>query len=102
LPALLDALPDQDEWVCCMAAKSLACYRAGARQAVPTIVKFLRSEKPVLRTYATKILGEFGPAARSAVPVLLKARHDADKSVRDAAEKALEAVSPSETANPEE
>jgi HEAT repeat protein len=102
LPALLGALQDEDEWVSCMAAKSLAYYRAGAPQAVPAIVKLLRSEKPILRGHAAKILGEFGPAASSAIPVLQKARHDADKFVREAAEKALEAVSPSETANPDE
>jgi HEAT repeat protein len=103
LPALLGALQDEDEWVCCMAAKSLAYYRAGAPQAVPAIVKLVRSEKPTLRGYAAKILGEFGPAASSAIPVLQKARlDDADRFVREAAEKALEAVSPSETANPDE
>jgi HEAT repeat protein len=91
-----------DEWVCSMAAKSLAYYRAGAPQAVPAIIKLLRSEKPVLRGHAAKILGEFGPAASSAIPVLQKARHDAGRFVREAAETALEAVSPSETANPDE
>ena len=69
LPALRGALQDKDEWVCCMAAKSLACYRAGAQQAVPTMVKFLTSEKPNLRWEAAVILGEFGPAASSAVPL---------------------------------
>ena len=103
LPALIDALQDKDEWVRCMAAKSLAHYQAGAQQAVPTMVNILSREKPNLRGHAAAILGEFGPAASSAAPVLQKARHDGDKFVRDAAEKrALEAVSPSETVNPEE
>jgi HEAT repeat protein len=100
LPALLDALQDKDEWVRCMAAKSLARYRAGAQQAVPTLAQILGSERPALRGHAAVILGEFGPAASSAVPALQKARHDVDKFVHDAAEKALQAVTPSVAASP--
>jgi hypothetical protein len=59
----------------------------------------LRGGNPSLRCEAAEILGAFGPAAGLAVPVLREAQHDAVGFLRDAAEKALEAVAPSEAAN---
>jgi HEAT repeat protein len=95
--ALLDALEEEeDEYVRMQAAKSLAHYREGSVQVVPEAVRLLRSKNPSVRMIASQILGEFGPEAALAVPALLETRHDPMSYVRDAVEKALKAILPSE------
>jgi len=94
VPALIDALRDEDTQVRCQAARSLARLGAGASQAIPIALDLLRSENANHRWQAAEILGAYGTAARRAAPALESARHDPELSVRHAAENALKAIAP--------
>jgi hypothetical protein len=76
------------------------------QQAVSILTGMLRGDDEAqrlqLRAYAADGLGAFGPAVGVAAPVLRNARSDGVGFVRDAAEKALEAVEPSEAGGGED
>ncbi len=100
MPALLEALGDEDEWVRSQVAGALARHRAGVDRVVPMVVRMLQSGNSSLRRVAAEILGEFGTEARLALPALREARQDSVEFVRDEVERALGLIAPPEAANP--
>jgi hypothetical protein len=70
VPAVLDALHDEDDFVQESAAKVLGGSRQSADVVVPALVAFYR-EKASARPIVLQIFGEYGPEARAAVPALL-------------------------------
>ena len=101
LQALLAAMGDPDLWVRINAGRSLASKGEAAAEAIPPIIRLLRTEDRNLRSQAAGVLGKFGPSARVASAALLVALDDEKDYVRKSAEDALNAVSPieSETAD---
>ena len=63
-----------------------------AEKALPVLIAGLTSDVDVARQGAAEALGQLGPLAKRAVPALEKAANDKSKSVRLAAEKAVEAI----------
>ena len=98
---MLEALDDEDAWVRCHAATSLARHRTQAGWVVPRLVTMIESGDSTLRGFAARALAEFGPQATFAIPVLLKARDDPGTFVRDEVEKALKAIVVDKSAKPD-
>lgn len=67
---------------------------------VAALIRLLTSIDPTKRAAAATTLGQLEHPAPAAVPALREARHDPEEFVRDAAEKALAAIAPSEATNP--
>ncbi|MHB8973468.1 MAG: HEAT repeat domain-containing protein [Pirellulaceae bacterium] len=65
--------------------------RAG-RDSVPALREALDHSSPAVRRWAALVLGGIGSEAEDAVPALTEALSDRDRSVRDAARTALEAI----------
>lgn len=63
-----------------------------AAKTLPLLVAGLSSPSPAARQAAAEALASLGPLAKSAEPSLKKASADSDQNVRDAAAKALAAV----------
>jgi HEAT repeat protein len=97
LHALSAAMGDPDLWVRISAGRSLASLGEAAAEAIPPIIRLLRSEHRTLRSQAAVVLGKFGPSARVACAALLVALDDEKEYVRNSAEEALNAVSPIES-----
>jgi uncharacterized protein (TIGR03067 family) len=93
VPALIDALSDQEALVRSAAAQALGKIGAGAKAAVPDVVRALKDGQPLVRAAAAEALGKIEQVSR-ALPSLLVALRDQDLSVRLAAETALATVSP--------
>lgn len=70
VPAVLDALHDEDDFVQESAAKVLAASAQYADAVVPSLLT-LYKEHAAVRPIILDILGEYGAAARVAVPALL-------------------------------
>ena len=70
VPAVLDALHDEDDFVQESAAKVLSANPQYADAVVPSLLTFYK-EKVATRPIVLEILGQYGPAARVAVPALL-------------------------------
>ena len=102
LQALLAAMGDRDFWVRINAGRSLASRGEAAAEAIPPIIRLLRTEDRNLRSQAAEILGKFGPSARVASAALLVALDDEKDHVRKSVEKALNAVSPIESKTADE
>jgi HEAT repeat protein len=92
---------DPDFWVRINAGGSLTSHGDAAAEAIPPIIRLLRTEDRNLRGQAAEVLGKFGPSARVATAALLVALDEEKDHVRKSAEGALNAVSPieSETAD---
>jgi HEAT repeat protein len=102
LQALLAAMGDPDVWVRINAGQSLASRGGAAAEAIPPLIRLLRTEDRNLRSQAAQILGKFGPSARVASAALLVALDDEMNYVRKSAEEALNAVSPIESKTADE
>ena len=89
---------DADFWVRNNAGRSLASHGEAGAEAVPAIIRLLRTEDRNLRGAAAETLGKFGPSAQEAIAALLVALNDEKEHVRRSAEEALNAVSPIESA----
>ncbi len=96
LQALLAAMGDPDLWVRIYAGRSLASLGEAAAEAIPPIIRLLRTEDRNLRGHAANVLGKFGHSAQVASAALLVALDDEKDHVRKSAEDALNAVSPIE------
>lgn len=70
LPAVLDGLHDEDDFVQESAAKVLAASHQYADAVVPTLVR-LYQEQAATRPVVLEILSEYGTAARVAAPALV-------------------------------
>ncbi len=91
---LLAALDSPDEQVRLAAAVALWRIEKHA-QAIPSVIKRLRSADPRVREQAaTEIGGEFGADAKTAVPELVKRLFDPFAGVRSASAEALGRIGP--------
>ncbi|MBI1914238.1 MAG: HEAT repeat domain-containing protein [Planctomycetes bacterium] len=94
IPALVDALRDEDVQVRRMITAALGEIGPPSRTAVPVLVNSLRDRNEVVRTRAAIALSEMGPAARVAVPGLTAALKDHCLGVRRWATFALGEIGP--------
>ena len=94
VPALIDALSDQEALVRSAAAQTLGNIGAGAKAAVPDLIRALKDKQPLVRAAAAEALGKIEQGGSRALPSLLAALKDPELSVRLAAETALAMVSP--------
>ena len=86
MPALLEALKDEDEDVRRLAVFALGRISPAPKDAVPALIEALKDEDEDVRAGAAYALGKIGPAAKDAVPAL-KAMMEGDsytKARRDA------------------
>ena len=65
---LLEQNGDTDRCYC--AGRALAAMGPAAEPAMPTLLKALRSQRPITRIMAVRVLGSIGPKAGEAVPAL--------------------------------
>jgi HEAT repeat protein len=92
LPALIDALLDEDTWLRqVIITDVLARTEIGAEAAasVPALIRVLQHGDALVRCAANEVLGRIGPKAKPAVPVLLDALKDENARVRCSAIVAL-------------
>lgn len=94
VPALIDALADDDSSVQIRAANRLARLGPSAHRAVPSLTKLLKSEDPRLRRSAISALRLIGPAAKSAIPSLTQLLSSEDAQTRRFTAKALGSFGP--------
>ncbi len=85
VPALIDALKNENNLVRGGAAEALGCICDAS--AVPELIETLKDEDKLVREVAAWALGIIGDA--SAVPLLIEALKDDDWNVREAAAEAL-------------
>jgi len=90
VPALVEALEDQELAVRWDAAKALGRMGAAAARAVPALAAVLHEQDDaIVRQRAVVALGEIGPAARTAVPALIGALKDSGNHLDEQAGEAL-------------
>ena len=97
-PALQKLVDSKDEFTHTAALWALVRVEPGnaklAETAVPAFTKSLTAEQDFLRAESANSLGMLGAAAKSALPALKKAaQSDTSPAVRDAATKAIAAIS---------
>jgi len=85
VPALINALRDDDAQVRSKAAYALGQMRGMAVTGVPALVELLDDSRAYVRRSALWALLKIGRAAKGAVPALPKMLNDPSKSVREAA-----------------
>ena len=78
VPALIQALQDQDEWVRSRATLALGRIGGGAEDAVPALMQTLQDKDVYVRKYAASALGSIGEGAIDAVPALIQVLQDQD------------------------
>jgi HEAT repeat protein len=91
VPALAEALKDQNAEVRQSAADALGRIGPAAADAVPVLVEALKDQNAHVRRSAAKALRGIGPAA---VPALAEALKDQDAEVRQSAADALGGIGP--------
>ena len=91
VPALIDALKDEDAQVRWRAAEALGAIRQAS---VPALMTALKDEQAEVRWRAADALGMMGSAAKDAVPSLVEALHDESWLVRERAAHALGEIGP--------
>ncbi len=91
VPALIDALKDEDAQVRWRAAEALGAIRQAS---VPALMTALKAEQAEVRWRAADALGMMGSAAKDAVPSLVEALHDESWLVRERAAHALGEIGP--------
>lgn len=89
VPALIEALKDDDIHVRRTVVAALNEIGPAARTSVPALAASLRDRSAIVRRRAATALGELGPAARGALPGLTEALRDAALMVRRSAAFAL-------------
>ncbi|MGB7443992.1 MAG: HEAT repeat domain-containing protein [Coleofasciculaceae cyanobacterium] len=89
VPALIEALNDENKQVRWRAASALGDIGAEASSAVPTLIETLQDEDEYVRRIAAFSLGKIGSAATAAVPNLVEALHDSDLNLQSVAAYAL-------------
>ena len=92
LPALIDALTDDDRDVRAWAAGAIWAMGPVAEPAIPELVKLLRDPYEGARNNACIALGRIGPAAREALPVLRESLNDPSRDVRWFAAEAIQRI----------
>jgi hypothetical protein len=94
VPALVEALQDQDSGIRTGAAAALCWIAPQARMAVPALVEALKDRDSRVRRLSATALGGIGPAARAAVPGLVRLLKDGEERVRGEAAWALAQIGP--------
>jgi HEAT repeat protein len=93
VPALMEALEDDDSAVRWDAAKALGKLGPAAARAVPALVAVLHEQSDaIVRQYAVAALGSMGAAARSAVPALIGSFKDQSSRLDEQASEALVSI----------
>ena len=92
LPALIDALSDDDRDVRAWAAGAIGWMVPGAVPAIGALVKLLRDPYEGARNNACIALGRIGPAAREALPALREALNNPSRDVRQFAAAAVRSI----------
>ncbi len=82
VPALVEAIKDEEVQVRRIIVAALGEIGIAARSAVPALVASLRNRHDIVRRRAAQCLAELGPAARSAVPALIEVMSDPSLMVR--------------------
>ena len=94
VPALIEALADEEPWVRAQAAHALGTIGSPARDAVPALTQALKDPQANVRSKAAFALGEIGPDAGAAAPELAQALQDTESDVSAQAAIALIKVGP--------
>ena len=94
IPALIEAMGDENGDVREEAADALGRIGPDARAAVPALTKALSDEHEGVRYYAALALAAIGPDAGAAVPALIRALRDEKDFVRWKAARALGRIGP--------
>ena len=94
MPALIEALKDDDNEVRRNAASALGRIGPAAEAAVPALIEALKDDDNEVRRNAAFALGRIGPAAEAAVPALIEALKDEDSDVQRRAAFALGRIGP--------
>lgn len=97
VPALCNALKDNDERLRRNAAAVLTLLETQAEAAVPALIEAVNDRSPRVRSQAASALREIGPKAKPAIPVLIEALKDEDPEVRVNAASALGRLDPDRT-----
>ena len=93
VPALIDALADEDAYVRQNAALSLGACGRLAGDSVPALIRTLKDEDEAVRIRAAEALGRIGTNAKAAIPSLLEyIERNKRYDVRSPAERAVEAI----------
>jgi len=92
VPALVEALRDQDEHVRWMAAIALCQLGPEAREALPALIGALKDEDELVRAQSASALGQLREDPGRVVPALTGALRDTDECVRQAAAEALKKI----------
>lgn len=95
-PDLIKALSDSNSWVRRYSAHTLGKIGAGAKTAVPALVKATNDSDS--RVSAIEALGQIGPDANSALPAIEAALRDSDERIKKYAAIALGGIG---TASPD-
>jgi HEAT repeat protein/beta-lactamase regulating signal transducer with metallopeptidase domain len=89
LPALLEAINDEDAWVRRHALQSVSNIDPAAKGFVPALIKTLKDEDRRVRAAAVSALARMRAGGQAAVPALIEAIKDEDPAVRQLALKTL-------------
>ena len=93
VPALIQALADEDTNVRTCAAGAFGGMGPAAKPAIPALIGVLTDKDFEARRRAAIALGELGPAAQAAVPVLIKVKEDSRSGqYQRAIARAIEAI----------
>jgi HEAT repeat protein/tRNA A-37 threonylcarbamoyl transferase component Bud32 len=95
IPALVDALEDEDVAVRWDAAKALGKMGPAAAGAVPALAAVIHQQNDaIVRQYAVAALGKIGPPAKAAVPALIGALKERASHLDEQAGDALVSIGP--------
>ena len=97
IPALVESMKDENDWVRRTAAQIVGAMRTvggAADSAIPAVLELLKDEDATIRKNAIVALWLLGPQAKPAVAALLESFKDGNKEVRLAAARALAMIDP--------
>ena len=94
IPALRDAVRDEDKRVRVQAALAIWRVNRDAKEAVPTLVALLQVHDTRVFYHAADALGRIGPQAKDAVPVLIAHLDDENTNIRVWSGNALKEIDP--------
>ena len=94
VPALIEALQDENESIRASAAYALGDIGSAAQEAVSSLTEALRDESTWVRRHATEALGLIGQPAQNTVSALTYLLYDEHYWIRDNAARALARLGP--------
>jgi HEAT repeat protein len=100
IPALLEALRQNDDILCGTAAEALVKIQADPQTVVPALIGCMTDGNGNGRPDVVEALGQFGPKAKDAVPALIKLLQDrSSKDIMTAVPAALKKIDPAAAAS---